>query len=197
MYSTGGFGGNIMLKFIFSLLVGMVPEVLYFTLFIVFTKGLKEKRIRLFLLIALSYMLCVMIIRFQIVYYISFIFITFLILKFLYNKETQLIDIFVISLASIYLTLISFICSLFINNNYLYYYLLFILNRVLLFAPFILRNKLNIFYNKYCELWNRSRNKEEKRLIKSITLRNVSLITVNSFIFLLNICTIFVINTFN
>ena len=186
-----------MLKFIFSLLVGMVPEVLYFTLFIVFTKGLKEKRIRLFLLIALSYMLCVMIIRFQIVYYISFIFITFLILKFLYNKETQLIDIFVISLASIYLTLISFICSLFINNNYLYYYLLFILNRVLLFAPFILRNKLNIFYNKYCELWNRSRNKEEKRLIKSITLRNVSLITVNSFIFLLNICTIFVINTFN
>ena len=47
------------------------------------------------------------------------------------------------------------------------------------------REKFNILYEKYRKLWNR--NDKEKRFIKSITLRNVSLISVNLFILLLNI----------
>ena len=182
------------LNTVISVFLGLIPEVLYFTLFLINTKNIKEKKIKLFLLIAVVYVLCIMISRFKIIYYISFIVLIYLILKILYKKNIQIIDIFVISLSFCYVCLISFITSRFINNNYIVYYIMYCINRILLFIPFIFKNKFNILYKKYCSLWNR--NYDKKQPIKSITLRNISLFILNSFIFLLNIATIYVINTF-
>lgn len=60
--------------YIISMLLGMIPEVLYFTLAIIYTKNIKTKRIKLFLLIALSYILCIMIIKYELLFYVLFIF---------------------------------------------------------------------------------------------------------------------------
>ena len=44
--------------YLVSILFGLIPEVLYFTLFITYTKNIKEKRIKLILLISIAYFLC-------------------------------------------------------------------------------------------------------------------------------------------
>ena len=75
------------------------------------------------------------------------------------------------------------------------YYYLYVIDRFLLFMPFIFKNKFNVIYKKYCNLWNR--NDKEKRPIKSITLRNISLILLNSFIFIANITIINIIKSFS
>ena len=174
--------------YLISVFLGLLPEVLYFTLFLSFTKNLKEKRIKLFLLIALSYTLCIFISQYKILFYIIFMFMCYISLKILYKSKTQIIDVFIISVSSIYLTFATFIASLFIKEDLSNYILCYILSRILIFIIFIFKNKFNILYNKYKSLWNR--NDAEKRPIKSITLRNISLILLNSFIFLLNIAII-------
>lgn len=179
--------------YIISMLLGMIPEVLYFTLAIVYTKNIKTKRIKLFLLIALSYILCIMIIKYELLFYVLFIFILYFILKFLYKEETQIIDIFVIMYFSFYLTLLSFLIYFYygISHNINTYMILYLINRFLLFFIFIFKNKFNKLYLSYRKYWNR--NDMIKRPIKSITLRNISLISINCIIFIINIICLYII----
>lgn len=178
--------------YVISMFLGMIPEVLYFTLAMVYTKNIKTKQIKLFLLIALSYILCIMIIKYELLFYVLFIFILYFILKFLYKEETQIIDIFVIMYFSFYLTLLSFLICFYYNfmNTLEVYIILYIINRILLFSIFIFRNKFNTIYVKYMKYWNR--NDMIKRPIKSITLRNISLIAINCIIFFMNIICLYI-----
>ena len=178
--------------YVIGILLGLVPEVLYFTLFLIYTKNLKEKRIKLFALISIAYILCIMISQYKTLYYISFIAIVYIILKILFKEKAQIIDIFAFSISSIYLTLLASISFMMFTDDLSNYWALYTISRILLFVPFIFRKKFNIIYKKYCKLWNR--NDKEKRPIKSITLRNISLIIVNVTIFILNVVTIAIIN---
>lgn len=173
-------------------MLGLIPEVLYFTMFLIFTKNIKEKKIRLFLFMSIIYFICMLVQQYQIIYYVLFIGLVYLLLKILYKDKTQIIDLFVISLSSIYLTILSYICFIFLNKDLSNYYFLYILDRIFLIIPFIFRNKFNILYKKYCNLWNR--NDKIKRPIKSITLRNISLMIINFAIFFMNIYAISIIN---
>jgi len=175
-----------------SILLGLIPEVLYFTLFLTYTKNLKEKRIKLFFLIGIVYFLCILIQHWQILFYILLIVLIYLSLKLLYKSKVQIIDIFVISVAYLWLAILSFILIFFVKADYSNYAVISIIDRILLFSVFIFRHKFNTIYKKYCKLWNR--NDKEKRPIKSITLRNISLILLNSFIFFLNIAIINIMN---
>ncbi len=49
----------------------------------------------------------------------------------------------------------------------------------------MLRRKLNKWYKKICELWNRNDN--VKRKIKSLTLRNITIVVFNCTFVLVNI----------
>lgn len=177
--------------YILSILLGLIPEVLYFTLFITYTKNIKEKRIKLFLLISIAYFLCMLIKQYEVIYYILFVILVYMILKMLYKKKIQIIDIFVFSISTLYLTLLSYICFVFLKEDYSNYYFLYVLDRIGMCLPFIFRNKFNIIYKKYCKFWNRNDN--EKRPIKSITLRNISLIIINIVICFMNIYAISII----
>mgnify|MGYP004576665375 CR=1 FL=1 len=183
-----------MLQILLSLVLGMLPEVLYFTLFLINTKKIKDKKFKLFIGISIAYIFCIIFNKYKIIYYVAFIFLLYAVLKLIYKEKTQIIDIFVISISSMYLSLVGFLCSLFINNNYTLYFVMMLINRCLLFLPFIFKNNFFKLYKIYCGLWNRDDSK--KKPIKSLTLRNISLITLNCFIFLLNLGTIYVINTF-
>ena len=178
--------------YLVSILFGLIPETIYFVLFLSITKGIKEKRIKLFLLISISYFLCMLLQRFIIIYYILFIALIYGSIKLLYRQKTQIIDVFIIGIAYLWLSILSFILMNFVNKDFSNYYLILFIQKILLFIPFIFKNKFNIIYKKYCKLWNR--NDKEKRPIKSITLRNISLVLLNSVIFFLNIIIINIIN---
>lgn len=180
------------MRILLSIIMGLIPEVLYFTLFLIYTKKLNEKRLKLFLLISVSYFICILVQKLQILFYILLIALIYISLKILYKKKTQIIDVFIISLAYLWIAIISAVSLLFLTDNQYSFYILYIISRILMFIPFIFRNKFNILYKKYCKLWNR--NDKEKRPLKSITLRNTSLILLNGFIFLLNITIINIIN---
>lgn len=181
---------NYALFYTISILLGLIPEVLYFTLFITYTKNIKEKRFKLFVLTGIIYFLCMLVVMYKLVYYIAFVILFYLVLKFLYKQKIQIIDIFVITLSFFYLSTIAYIFFLLMNDNMDFYYLFYMLDRILLlllllFVPFIFKNKLNSIYKIYCKLWNR--NDKETRPIKSITLRNISLIAINFIIIIMNI----------
>lgn len=178
--------------YLLSIIFGLVPDVLYFTLFLIFTKNLKEKRLKLFLLISISYFLCILVQMWQFIFYMLFMICIYLSLKLLYKRKTQIIDIFVIGISYLWQTILSGILLICLKNNILNYYILYVIIRIILFMPFIFKDKFNLLYKKYCKFWNR--NDKEKRPIKSVTLRNISLILFNSLIFVLNLTIINIIN---
>lgn len=170
-----------MINFIVSLIFGMLPEVLYVTLSIIFVKDIKNTRLKLFGLLILGYVLLIMICRYQLLFYLGYIVYVYIVLKKLY--KSKVIDLFVVSVISAYLTLMSFISFKLIDN----YVFACIINRALLFIPICLLNyRLNDVYNMYWILWDR----REGNKIKSITIRNMSLTLTNIFIVLLNIAVI-------
>lgn len=178
--------------YVVSILFGLLPEVLYFTLFLTYTKNIKEKRVKLFALLSIVYFICMLVQQFQILFYMLWIVLAYIVLKLLYKNKVQIIDVFIISLSYFWVAILSFILMNFVSKDYSNYYMILFIQKVLLFMPFIFKNKFNVLYKKYCKLWNR--NDKEKRPIKSITLRNVSLILLNSFIFFMNILLINIIN---
>lgn len=170
--------------FLIGVFLGLLPETLYFTMFFVNVKSLKNKKIKLFLLIALSHLICIIFNNYKILSYVALIVCLYLSLKILYKNKTQIIDVFIVSIALMYVCLISYLCFLFVNQDMSNYYLLLVIEKILLFVPFVFKNRFNKWYKKYYSLWNR--NDKEKRSIKSITLRNISLISLNIFIILCN-----------
>lgn len=182
----------MLIQLLMSIILGLLPEVLYFTLFLIYTKNIKEKRLRLGILIAVAYVLCMFIQQYKVIYYMLFIALVYLILKLLYKNKAQITDVFAFSICFIYISLLSYFCFLYLKEDLSNYYTLYIIARIFLFIPFIFRNKFNKIYKKYYSLWNRNDNM--KRPLKSITLRNISLITINIAIFLMNLYAISVIN---
>ncbi len=174
-----------MINIVMNILFGILPEILFYTLSIIFIKDINDKRTKLFLLNTFIYIICICFQELIFAYYLLFIILTYSALKFLYKNKTQLIDIFIICLSSFYMTILSFISIKLFNNNLSNYFIVLIFNRIALFIPFLFKNNFNNLYKKYCKFWNRNDN--EKRPIKSLTLRNISLISLNSFILLLNI----------
>lgn len=177
---------------ILSILLGLIPETLFFTLFLIYTKNLKEKKLKLFILINIAYIMCVMISQYKILYYVALIFLIYLALKMLYKDKAQISDIFIINLADLYICITSFICFLFVKEDFSNYYLLAVIQKILLFVPFIFRTKFYDLYKKYYSLWNR--NYEKKQPVKSITIRNFSLILLNLSIFIFNLIILYVIS---
>lgn len=177
--------------YIISILFGLIPEVLYFTLFLSYTKKLKGKKVLLFLLTSIIYFCCMLISQYQLIYYLLFIALMYIALKILYKNKIQIIDVFLISILFAYVCLTSYICFLFVKNDFSNYYLLAFIQKIILFLPLIFRNKFNLWYKKYYSLWNR--NYINRKPIKSITLRNISLILLNLFIFSLNLVILYLL----
>lgn len=173
--------------YLLSIVLGLIPEVLYFVLFLSYSKNLKGKKIRLFLATLLVYFCCMLIVQYQLFFYILFIVLFYIILKIFYKKKIQIVDLFLIMYASSYLTLLSFL--IYLVNDAVSYWILYCIDRILMFMPFIFKNKFNLIYKKYYSFWNRDYT--QKKAIKSITLRNITLILINCIIFIMNIICIY------
>ena len=177
---------------ILEIVLGQIPEALFFSLFMIFTKQLKEKRIMFIILMILEYLILQKLIHFDICLQIRYTAFTFIILKLLYKEKSQITDIFTFTIGSILMIVIDmavyFISSLFTNN----FLIIITIDRILLFAIlFLLRNKLPKIQNLYKKLWNRNDKKEKK--IKSTTFRCINVIIFNVTFYVLNIIMLYCI----
>lgn len=170
-----------------ELLLGQIPEAIFFALFMIYAKGIKEKRILFTILMIIEYLLLKYSFPYNWIFQIGYMVTTFLTLKILYKEKSQITDVFILLIAYIYIILVSII-SYFIIPQYI---LACIFNRLLLFIPIILLNyKLNKIQKIYKKLWNRN-NKTKK--IKSTTFRSINIFIFNIVFYILNLCMIYAI----
>ena len=186
-----GNGGNKILE----VLLGQIPEAIYFALFMIFTKRIKEKRIFFIITMVVEYLLLKHFVKYNIWFQISYIFMSFLILKLLYKDKAQITDIFTFAIDSIVLMICCLLPSfIFLSNfsNYFYYYLYAIITRILMFGfLFIFKNKLYKIQNFYKKIWNR--NDKVNKKIKSTTFRSLNIVIFNIMFYILNICMLYAI----
>lgn len=72
---------------ILELLLGQIPEAMFFALFMIYTKELKEKRFIFIILMVLEYIFLKLILSFNIWFQVIYTCITFIILKILFMYE--------------------------------------------------------------------------------------------------------------
>lgn len=171
-----------------ELIIGQIPEAIFFSLFMIYAKGLKEKRVLFTILMIAEYLLLKKFIHFNIWFQILYTFMTFVILKLLYKEKSQIIDIFTFTVASIILIISSILCFLISFGNVVF---ATIINRIiLLIFIFAFKDKLKSIQNLYKRIWNRETNKTK---IKTTTFRSLNVIIFNILFWLLNILLMFAI----
>jgi len=162
-----------------------VLEAIYFSLFLIYGKRLKNKRLVFIGLMIFQYLVLTTAFQYNIWIHILYTFLTYLNLKIIYNNKAQVTDIFLFASASIILIIVGAICVLtryIIHGSYIE---VLILNRILLFTIlFLIRNKINIIYTRFYKRWNRHKDTTK---IKSLTLRNISIIVFNLMFYIINI----------
>lgn len=169
-----------------EILLGQVPEAIYFALFIIFTKQLKEKRIIFVLVTILEYVLLFNIRPFTIWIHVAFFVVTYLLLKILYKEKSQIIDVFTLMVASLTIIIASALCYFVMWNLSHNYILTTVVNRFVLFAfLFGIRNKLPNIQNLYKHLWNR--NDKIPKHMKSTTFRALNMVLFNLMFIAINI----------
>lgn len=174
-----------------ELIVGQIPEAIFFSLFMIYAKGLKEKRILFTILMVVEYIILTRFVIYNSWFQIIYTFMVFIILKLLYKEKAQITDIFTFTIASIVVILICAILYFivwFTINNYLIYA---ILTRIFMFAfIFLFKNKLNKIQNLYKKLWNKN---DRRKGIKTTTFRSLNIVIFNIMFYIINIGMIFMI----
>lgn len=172
--------------------LAQLPEPIYFSLFLIIGKNIKEKRLLLISIMAIQYLLLVRIFPYNVWFQLIYTFISFVDLKILYKEKSQVTDIFLFAVASIILVLISLLTYSTAMVTYKNYYISLIINRFLLFGlMFCAKNTINRLYVEFCSLWNRHKKPNK---IKSLTIRNISIIIFNLMFWLINLCMIIFLN---
>lgn len=175
-----------------ELIIGQIPEAIYFALFMIYAKGLKEKRILFTVLMVAEYILLTRFLIYNIWFQILYTFITFLILKVLYKEKAQVTDIFTFTISSVILMILSCITFLIFNIFYKNMLIASLFLKILMILFFIIfYKKLYKIQNLYKKLWNR--NDKVKKKIKSITFRCINLIIFNLSFYILNIIMLYCI----
>jgi len=181
-----------MLQNIILLFLEKICEAIYFSLFLIYGKNLKEKRLLFIGIMIFEYVLLTSVLQYTTWIHIIYITLTYINLKVLYKEKAQITDIFLFATASIFLILISF-CSGLLHILKMKYFYALIINRIILFSfLFFIKNKINLIYKKYYLKWNR---KDNMTKIRSLTLRNISVIIFNLMFYVINIGLIYAILT--
>lgn len=174
---------------IFLLFLEKICEAIYFSLFMIYGKNLKEKKLLFIGIMIFEYLLLKHFIKFNVYFQLVYTFMSFINLKVLYKEKAQVTDIFLFAAASLILVLISISCYGIIYFTIKNYIVALIINRILLFAfLYFSKNKIKKVYKKFCSLWNRHNNPKK---IRSLTLRNMSIIAFNLAFWLMNFLIIF------
>lgn len=180
---------------IILLFLEKICEAIYFSLFLIYGKNLKEKRILFIGIMIFEYLMITKLIQYNIWIHISYIIMTYINLKVLYKEKAQITDIFLFMVASIILIVVSVISYIIVQHTISIYLVALILSRLLLFLTlFVIKNKINNYYKKFYSLWNKHKNPNK---IRSLTLRNISIIIFNIMFYIINIGMVIAFNFYN
>lgn len=165
-----------------QLVLGQIPEAIYFALFLIFAKNLKEKRILFIFTMVFEYLLIKYAIHFNTWFQVLYTFLTYLTLKVFYKEKAQITDFVTFTIASILLILTSAICYAISLGNVV---VATIINRIMIFVLlYVFRNKINKIENIYQKFWNRHNN---AKAIKSVTFRSAFVVIFNVMFYIINI----------
>lgn len=179
---------------VLRLLLTKVFEAVYFSTFLIIGKNLKHKRLLLTLIMIFEYLMLTTIIEYNVLFQLIYTFMSFINLKVLYKEKAQVTDIFLFTAASIVLIFISIFSYLVIYFTINNYFVALYLNRILIIIfMFLSKNSIRKLYLKFISLWNRHYFKEE---MKSLTLRNTSIIIFNLMFWVINLGMIFFVKFF-
>lgn len=160
-------------------------EPIYFSLFLIAGKDLKEKRLLFTIIMIFEYVMLKQFIKFDVVFQFIYTFMSFINLKVLYKEKAQITDIFLFAAASIILIAISAFTYLTCIFTYKNYYVSIIINRIMIFGfVYFCKNNIRKVYKKFYKYWNRHNN---PKAIKSLTLRNISIISFNLMFWIINL----------
>lgn len=174
---------------ILQILLGQLPEAIYFALFMIFAKNIREKRILFTILMIVDYFLLKYSFKFSAYFHILYIITTFLTLKVLYKEKSQITDVFTFGIASLILTITSIPSYLLFKPNMV---LVSIFNRLIIFSIlFGFNYKLYNITNIYKNFWNRDDSKNKK--IKSTTFRSLNLVVFNIMFYVIHVCMMYAI----
>lgn len=173
---------------ILLLFLEQVCEAIFFSVFLILGKKLKEKRLLFTAIMIFEYLALKCVLKYNIWFQLIYTFMSFINLKVLYKEKAQITDIFLFAAASIILIILGILCGLpkiMFNIEYIY---LLIINRILMFLVlYIFRNHISKIYVKIFKNWNRNNNNK----IRSLTLRNISIIFFNIMFYVLNLMLIY------
>ena len=176
------------------LILEKVLEAIYFSLFLIFGKGIKNKKLLFIGIMVFQYLILKQFIKFNVLFQIIYTFLSFINLKVLYKDKAQITDIFLFASASLILIVLSIACAVFVPLFGIKYIIMLIINRILMFLVlFLIKNKIENLYKKFYLKWNR--NKNNTTGIKSLTLRNISVIVFNLMFYIINISLAYIILT--
>ena len=168
-----------------------IVEAIYFAMFLIIGKNIKNKKLLFIGIMVFEYLALKHFISFSVYFQLAYTFMAYLSLKVLYREKAQITDIFLFSAASLILIATSALCYGIIYFTIHKYIWVLIINRPLIFAIIYFgRNKIRNAYKKFCSLWNRHNIPNQ---IKSLTLRNISIIVFNLMFCLINFGMIFFI----
>lgn len=167
---------------IYEVMLGQIPEALFFALFMILSKKIKSHRLSFISLMIVEYLLLMNILPFNLWSRILYFVVTYIILKMFYKERAQITDIFTMGIASLLMLAINIVLFFTIKNNIAYV----IIDRLLLFLSlFLLRNKLPKIQLLYKKLWNR--NDKIKKKMKTTTFRALNAVTFNFMFFIINV----------
>lgn len=168
-----------------------IIEAIYFAIFLIIGKNIKNKKLLFIGIMVFEYLMLKHFISFSVYFQLAYTFMVYVTLKVLYKEKAQITDIFLFMSSSLLLIGISFISYMpfFIITNgnvgLKEYIIALTMNRLLLCFSITLGRKLiKDGYKKFCTLWNRHAIPNQ---IKSLTLRNISIITFNLMFWLINL----------
>lgn len=169
----------------FKIFIELLPEAIFFSLFMIFAKNLKEKRILFVLLTCIEYLLLFKAFPFSIYSKIGFFIVTFILLKMLYKEKSQITDVFILAVASIIIIISCAIPSFLVIYNILDYKIYAVITRVIMFSILLVsKNKISNIQKVYKKIWNR--NDKVKKKIKSVTFRSANVVVFNIMFFIIN-----------
>lgn len=175
-----------------EIILGQLPEAIYFAIFMLFVKDLKEHRIKFIILSSIEYIMFMLIFPYSIYSHIGYFITTYCLLKVLYKERAQITDVFSLGIGSIILigiSALSYGIGYLCNKNYV---LTIVLSRVLLFLFLITsREKLHKIQLMYKFLWNR--HDERKTPIKSTTFRALNTCVFNIMFYTINLGMLFIL----
>ena len=160
-------------------LVGAVMQPIYFALFLIFTKKIKDKRLLFISIMILEHFIlkyaCKL--HYTINFELSYSVMTYLILKIVYKNKARITDMVTFIISVLFMGVINVSAGIIIGMNV---YGLIFTNIFPIIAICLLRHRLNEidkFYNKF---WNRHNN---PKMLKSITIRGISsVMTIITFV---------------